>query len=69
MPIFIDPNTGFPSETPCARCGWPMYCCLCGIDDNEGGVVGQIVFGGATIKIKTDAGLATDEWKFVRGHE
>ena len=33
MPTFINSNTGFPDETSCPVCGWPMYCCLC--DDEE----------------------------------
>ena len=35
MPTFIDQNTGFPDETPCPVCGWPMYCYLCSWDDEE----------------------------------
>lgn len=35
MPIYIDTNTGFPSEVPCPLCGWPLYCCLCGWNDDE----------------------------------
>ena len=35
MPTFINSSTGFPDETPCPRCGWPMYCCLCSWDDDE----------------------------------
>jgi len=35
MPTFINPNTGFPDETPCIGCGWPLYCCLCPADDQD----------------------------------
>lgn len=35
MPVFIDSDTGFPSEIPCSGCGWPLYCCLCPSEDDE----------------------------------
>lgn len=35
MTTFIDRDTGFPCEVPCAGCGWPQYCCLCQDDDDE----------------------------------
>lgn len=35
MPVFINQSTGFPDETPCPGCGWPMYCCLCQWEDDD----------------------------------
>ena len=36
MTTFINPDTGFPEETPCSGCGWPRYCCLCPPMDEAG---------------------------------
>lgn len=44
MPTFINQDTGFPDETPCPGCGWPLYACLCPEEmDDEDEVEGQMI--------------------------
>lgn len=36
-------DTGFPSEVPCSRCGWPLYCCLCSSQDEQASEIAALL--------------------------